>query len=336
MERSGLPAGATALVTGATGFTGSHLVRKLHAQGIHVRAIARPQSRIEQLRDVPVEWVIGQVYDPGTVEKAAANVEYIFHVAAAYREAKVSRETYRRVHVESTQLLARAARRNPRLQRFVHISTMGVHGHIEHPPADETYPFHPGDDYQVTKAEGELWFREFAMQEGLPYTVLRPCAIYGPGDRRLFKVFRMAARGILVILGRGQCLYHLIHVEDLTNVMILAATHPAALGEVFIVGNPEPIRLQDMAQIIADYYGRSLRVIRLPVGPFFVAAAVCEAVCKPLGIEPPLYRRRVAFYTKDRAFNTAKLRTRLGYQYVFSTEEGLRQTARWYREHGWL
>jgi len=336
MPSLNLPAGTTVLVTGATGFTGSCLVRKLCALGVRVRAIARPQSHIEDLQDVPIQWFRGQVFDPATVAQAAENVDYFFHLAAAYREAKVSQETYRRVHVVSTQLLAQAARRNPRFQRFIHISTVGVHGHIENPPADENYPFDPGDPYQVTKAEAELWFRRFAAETGLPHTVLRPCAIYGPGDRRLLKLFRLAAGRFFPILGRGKRLYHLIHVEDLTNIMILAATHPAALGEVFIAGNPEPIELEEMGSIIADCYGRQLRVVRLPAWPFFLAAALCEGLCRPLRIEPPLYRRRVAFYTKDRAFNTSKLRTKLGYQYIFSNEEGLRQTARWYREQGWL
>jgi nucleoside-diphosphate-sugar epimerase len=330
------PPDTPVLVTGATGFTGSLLTRKLVARGARVRAIARPGSATDALKDVPVEWFRGQVFDAETVAAAAAGVAYIFHVAAAYREAKVSDEVYRNVHVASTQRLAEAARRNPGFQRFVHVSTVGVHGHIEHPPADENYPFHPGDMYQQTKAEAERWLRDFAARHGLPHTVIRPCAIYGPGDRRLFKVFKLAAGPVFPILGRGRCLYHLVHVEDLTNVLLLAAVSPAARGEVFIAGNPEPVQLENMARLIAECYGRRLRVLRLPVWPFHAAAAVCEAVCRPLGIEPPLYRRRVDFYTKDRAFDTRKLRERLGYQCVFTNETGMRETAAWYRHAGWL
>ena len=331
-----LAPGAKVLVTGATGFTGRVLVRQLTEAGADVRAIARASSDLTPLADLPVRWVRGDVFDPAVIREAIAGVEYVFHVAALYREARHPDEQYWKVHVQSTRELARAALAQPGFRRFVHVSTIGVHGHIDHPPADENYPFHPGDVYQRTKAEAETWLRDFAPREGLPFTVVRPAAIYGPGDDRLFKVFRMAARGWFPLLGRGKCLYHLIHVEDLAAGFRLAATHPAAAGEVFICGNPEAIRLEDMGREIAAALGRKLRVLRLPVGPVFFLAGLCEAVCRPLGLEPPLYRRRVAFYTKDRAFDTRKIRERLGFTYRYTTEAGLRQTTEWYARAGWL
>ena len=257
-------------------------------------------------------------------------------MAAAYRQSGLPDEEYRRVHVESTQHLARAAAKEPGFKRFVHVSTVGVHGHIDDPPADETYRFSPGDIYQVTKAEAERWIHAFAAEHGLPYAVIRPAAIYGPGDRRLLKVFRMALKPYFVLLGHSAGLYHLIHVEDLARIMMRVAVHPAAVGEAFIAGDPEAVTLEWMGRTVADELGHRFRVLRLPSGPFFVAAAVCEAVCKPLKISPPLYRRRVAFFTKDRSFNTRKLRERLGYTYKYTPEEGFRATARWYRDHGWL
>lgn len=325
------------LVTGATGFTGAVLVRKLCGLGVKVRAIARPRSNRGPFSDLPVEWILGEVYDPATVAQAVVGVEYIFHVAAAYREAGISDGTYRKVHVESTQLLAQAALKEPGFKRFVHVSTVGVHGHIEHPPAGEEYPFSPGDVYQQTKAEAEQWIREFAPRHALPFAVIRPAAIYGPGDRRLLKIFRMAAWRLFPVLGsaRGQ-LYHLIHVDDLTEILILAAVHPAAAGEVFIGGDPAALALADIIGIIGSAYGRPARLVRIPVWPFFAAAALCEAVCRPLGWAPPIYRRRVAFFTKDRSFNTSKLRERLGYVYRRTTEGGLRETAEWYRAQGWV
>ena len=331
-----IPAGTKVLVTGATGFSGSVLVRKLCGMGLAVRAIARQSSNVEPLKDLKIEWFRGDVFDSAVVGQAAAGVAYIFHLAAAYREAGLPDEFYRKVHVESTKLLAEAAAHNAGFVRFIHVSTVGVHGHIEHPPANEEHPFHPGDIYQRTKAEAELWFRNFALERSLPHVVIRPAAIYGPGDRRLLKIFRMAIKPVFILLGHGKCLYHLIHVEDLTNAMILAATHPAAAGQVFICGNPEAVTLEQIGRIVAGAMGRKIRVIRLPAWPFLLAGDLCEARCRPFGIAPPIYRRRVAFFTKDRSFDTRKMREKLGYQVVFSNEEGLIRTARWYKENGWL
>jgi nucleoside-diphosphate-sugar epimerase len=313
------------------------LTRKLVELGCNVGAIARASSNKASLKDLPITWFEGDVFDPSVVHKATEGVEYILHVAAAYREAKISDETYTKVHIDSTKLLAQSVVRSEVFKRFVHISTVGVHGHIDDPPANEEYRFSPGDIYQRTKAEAELWVRQFAKERGLPLAVVRPAAIYGPGDRRLLKLFKMASKPFFPLFGSGQGLYHLIHVEDLTDIFITAALDPQALGEVFIAGNPESTRLQDIARIIADELGNTrLRFIRFPAWPLFLAADLCELVCKPLGIEPPLYRRRVAFFTKDRAFDTTKLQEMLKYQYTYTVDAGLRATAQWYREAGWL
>ncbi len=331
-----IPPGTRVLVTGATGFTGSLLVRKLVGAGLKVAAIARSTSRTDHLADLDICWHRGEVFDPQTISEATCGAEYIFHVAAAFREAKYPDEYYHRVHVESTRRLAQAALKNPSFRRFVHVSTMGVHGHIENPPADEESPFNPGDIYQITKAEADKWLREFAVSSRLPFTIIRPAAIFGPGDKRLLKLFKMVTWPVFPILGKGKCLYHLIHVEDLTNIIITAATHPAAQGQVFIAGNKEPIPLEDIVRIIGPVFGRIPKIARLPAEPFFLMADLCESICKPFGLEPPLYRRRVAFYTKDRAFNTTKLQRLLDYHYLFDNEAGLKNTAEWYLNKGWI
>ncbi|MFQ5486350.1 MAG: NAD-dependent epimerase/dehydratase family protein, partial [Desulfobacterales bacterium] len=203
-----IPRGTPVLVTGATGFTGSVLTKKLVESGLKVSAIARDSSNIEPFRDMDISWFRGDVFDEKTVDAATQGISYIFHVAAAYREAGISDEIYHKVHVRSTQLLAQMALTSPNFKRFVHVSTVGVHSHIENPPADENYPIKPGDIYQETKAEAELWIRDFSKKEKLPLTVVRPAAILGPGDRRLLKIFKMASKRWFPLLGFGKSLYH--------------------------------------------------------------------------------------------------------------------------------
>lgn len=329
--------GDLVLVTGATGFTGTHLVKALCAAGVKVRAIVRSTSNREALNDLPVEWVEGDVFDQQTVKRACQNVKYIFHVAAAYREAKISDEVYWNVHVKSTQLLVEYASQQTAFKRFVHISTVGVHGHIKSPPADESCAFSPGDQYQVTKVEAENWIRKFARDNDFPISVIRPAAIYGPGDRRLLKVFKLAKLPIIPVLGFGcKGLYHLIHVTDLVNFMILAADHPRALGEVYICGNENPISIKDMIALISKRLNRTPRFVRLPATPFFLLGDLCELICKPLNIEPPIYRRRVAFFTKDRWFKTDKLREHTGFKAQYTNSSGIEELTDWYREAGWL
>lgn len=336
MNATPLPEGSRALVTGGTGFTGRRLVETLLRAGHAVRVIARPSPRSAELARLGCEVVEGQVYDPETVRRACRDVEYVFHVAAAYREAGIRDDVYAKVHVESTRLLAQAALGIRGFRRFVHVSTMGVHGHIENPPANEESPYGPGDLYQSTKLEGELWIRDFAPQNGLSLAVIRPAAIYGPGDRRLLKIFRMVRWPVFPILGFGKCLYHLVHVEDLVRGLLLAAVHPRAEQQVFLCGDRESIPLEEMARVIGAAIGRRPRFARIPVTPFFLLGDVCEAVCKPLKIEPPIYRRRVAFFTKDRSFDTSKIRTFLGFENLHPNREGLAATAKWYLDNGWL
>lgn len=141
------------LVTGATGLTGQLLCRKLASSGARVRAIARDSSNISVLDDIEVEWVRGLVYDRDTLAIATKDVHYVFHVAAALNEEMNGDEDFRKVHVYSTQILAEMVVDQPQFERFLHVSTVGVHGHIEVERADENYRFSPGDAYQRTKLE---------------------------------------------------------------------------------------------------------------------------------------------------------------------------------------
>lgn len=328
--------GRTVLVTGATGFTGRVLTHKLLAAGAHVRAIARQSSNLGDLADAGVQWHRGDVFDPELAHRAADGVHYIFHLAAAFREEKSTDDDFRKVHLDSTQILAWAVAGRDDFECFVHVSTVGVHGHIEHGLADENYRFSPGDGYQRTKLEGEQWIKAFGDETGLPYTIVRPAPIFGPGDMRLLKIFRMVSKGYLLMLGRGRGMYHLVHVDDLTNTIALAGLTPGARGEALIAAGDEPISIEDMSRIIARALDRKVRTIRLPIQPFYWAADICSVVCRPFGIAPPIYRRRVDFYTKDRQFDNSKIRHCLNYEFGYDNERGIVETANWYRDQGLL
>jgi nucleoside-diphosphate-sugar epimerase len=324
------------LVTGGTGFTGKNLVGKLVGMGANVRVIARSGSSVDEEWASSVEWFRGNVYNPDVVRDAVEGVHYVFHVAACFRDAAAEEDEYGKVHVKSTQLLARAAVKQPSFRRFIHTSTIGVHGHVADPPASETAPYNPGDTYQDTKLEGELWIRDFAEREGLPLVVIRPAAIMGPSDRRLLKLFKFAKRGFFPLLDGHDTLYHLIHVEDLTDCMLLSAHHPDALGEVMICGNEEPMSVVEILSQIGDILGKKVRFIHLPSGPLFMVADAVEWISNQLGVEPILYRRRLAFFTKDRSFDTRKLRETLDFTYRYDNQSGIRDTAQGYMERGWL
>jgi nucleoside-diphosphate-sugar epimerase len=330
-------AGKSVLVTGATGFTGRLVTRKLLESGASVRAIARQSSKLGDLEGLDIEWFRGDVFDPETVGNAAKDVQYIFHLAAAFREEKPNDDVYRAIHVESTKLLAESVVGKENFECFVHVSTVGVHGHIEVDRADEEYRFAPGDGYQRTKLEAELWIREYADANNLPYSVVRPGPIFGPGDMRLLKLFRMVSKGYLLMIGKGKGIYHLVHIEDLSNIILLAGITPAARSQVMIAANDDPISIQDMAKTIAEIINvKKLRTIRLPLFPFYLASDICKIICTPLGIEPPIYRRRVDFYTKDRKFDNSKVKRLLDYEFTYDNQRGIEDTANWYMQNDLL
>lgn len=326
------------LVTGATGFTGGHLAQYLADRGDEVRAVVRPKSRARfeasllARRVVPFE---GDLTDAGSLERAMDGVSVVYHIAATYREAGQPDSAYRAINVEGTRNVLEAAKAAA-VTRVVHCSTGGVHGHIAHPPANEDAPFNPGDVYQETKLAAELLAREFATGNNLDVVVARPIGIYGPGDRRFLTMFRGLARGRFPMIGDGTPFYHLTFIDDLVEGFRLCGTVPAAKGRTYLLAGPRYTTLEQLVQMVAKELGVAPPRVHLPVWPFWTAGLLCELICVPLRIEPPLFRRRVDFYTKSRAFDTTRARKELGFNPKVDLEEGIRRTARWYRSEGLL
>ena len=328
----------TILVTGASGFTGSNLCRRLRADGHRVIGLVRATSRGADLQAMDVELRVADLADRETMREttreATRGIDVVYHVAAAYRTEHATRDEFRAVNVDATRCLLEAAAEHG-VRRFVHCSTVGVQGAIDDPPATETYRTAPGDHYQETKLAGERLALEHAGR-GLPVVVVRPVGIYGPGDTRFLKLFRGINRGRFVMIGTGEVLYHLTFIDDLVEGLVLAGTVPAAVGEVFTIGGERYTTLNQLVALIARTLDRRVPRWRVPYAPVHVAAVVCEALCRRLGVNPPLYPRRVEFFEKDRAFDIGKARRVLGYEPRVGLEEGIRRTAEWYRSNGML
>lgn len=322
-------------VTGGTGFTGSYLCKALKKKGYRVIALVRDKNKAAELESLGIEWVKGDLADPESIKDCLNDMDTVFHVAALYRQEGVAKEMFFKVNLEGTRVLLDEAI-SAGVKRFVHCSTVGVQGEIENPPATEDAPYNPGDHYQVSKLEGEKLALSYFKEGKLNGVVVRPVGIYGPGDTRFLKLFRHIYKGNFKMIGKGDVLYHLTFVEDLVEGIILAGETTEASGQIYTLGGNEYMPLNKLVQLIGQIMGKPVSKMRIPLWPVYIAALLCELICRPFGIEPPLYRRRLDFFTKDRAFDISKAKNELGYQPRVALKDGLMRTTLWYTEQGLL
>lgn len=323
-------------VTGATGFTGAHLVERLLSRGHEVIGLDNQKGlRYDELQAAGASLHLGSVADKTLVDRLAEGCDRVYHLAAAFRKVNLPKSVYWDINVGGTRNVLEAARKHG-VARVEYCSTCGVHGNIAHMPAGEDAPIAPADWYQETKWRGETVCHEF-LAEGMWISIVRPAAIYGPGDpERFLMLYKRAARGRFVMVGDGSTHYHPLYISNLIDGMELAMESDRAKGNAYLLADDHSLPIQDLVTAIGRVLGKEVRFYHLPYGPVYLAAKACEILYKPLPAEPPLFPRRLDWFVQNRSFDISAARRDLGYTPCVGLEEGLTRTAQWYKENGYL
>jgi nucleoside-diphosphate-sugar epimerase len=326
------------LITGGTGFIGSRLALRFLEGGNPVRILGQENTPAESFNrkmaaDRGAEVMVASVTDKEMLPAAVKGIDVVYHLAAAQHEVSVPDQRFRDVNVTGTANLLEASRKAG-VRRFLHGSTIGVYGSAMDGVIDEDSPVAPDNIYGRTKLEGERAVLSF--KEKLPVVIIRIPETYGPGDRRLLKLFRTIRKGVFFVIGEGGNLHHLIYIDDLIDAFSLATESPEAVGEIFVVAGKEPVTTNDMVSTVAEAVGGRIPKYHAPLSAFLLLAAGTEAVCRPLGIKPPIHRRRMDFFRKSYSFSPKKAEKVLGFHPKVGIREGFSATASWYRDAGLL
>ena len=322
-------------LTGANGFVGSHLVRALLERGHRVRALIRPQADRSRVRDLPVEWITGDLHDRDALRQGCAGVRWVIHAAAKVKAPDLA--AYRHANAAGTANLLQAALQSPSgLERFVYLSSMAAGGPATNGhPRMETDPDAPQTPYGVSKREGEILLQEQA--DRLPFTIIRAPAVYGPGDTEILGFFQAVGWHLKPVFRKPPARISLVHVSDLVEGILLATESPSAAGETFYIAESEQY---DMAAL-EDLIQASLETWAVPVWipkPLLMSiAAACEWAGKVGGFTPKLNRDKARdFLQAEWTCSVAKAEKLLGFKSRIPFARGARQTVEWYRAKGWL
>jgi nucleoside-diphosphate-sugar epimerase len=328
------------LVTGGTGFIGSHLAehgRRLGAEVVVLGLTDRPEegANVGLLRGQGVEVVSGSITDPELCRQAVRGATHVFHLAVAMREGAKSDEYFESVNLDGTRRLLEASV-SEGVRRFVSCSTIGIYGHRAPGITREDSPLAPGNIYERTKVSAERLVRELGIQRSLPYAILRPADVYGPRDHRLLKLFKGVSTGRFPFFGKGEGRRHMIYVDDVVSGFFRACERDRALGESFILAGPRACTLRELVAEVQAATGSRRYGMRLPLKPMLGVAAVVEDASRVLGVEPPIYRRRMDFFWSDSEFDTTHARQGLDWAPRVELPEGIRRTLEDYRRSGAL
>jgi len=320
-----------ALVTGASGFIGSHLVQDLIRHGWQVRVLSHNRTP-----DWPRECEVirGDITDPTSLQEPMRQVHTVFHLAAALGAAQLDRRGFARVNVDGTANLLSAAREHG-AARFIHFSSAGVLGRVEpEKTADEDTACRPQDIYDLTKLEAERLVLEEA-EDGPSVIVVRPGWVYGPGDRRTFKLIGAIARRRFLLVTRGLAWQTPVHIDDLIQGTLLCA-EKASAGSLYHLAGPETLTVREIVDTIANAAGTRVPRLTLPLFPVKVAAWKLDKSFRLFHREAPLTPGKLAFFIHPKPLSSRKAQQELGYAPLTDFRTGMARTIAWYRENEWL
>ena len=326
------------LVTGGTGFIGSRLALDAHRGGHQVVVAgqlnsAAERQRAQELADAGIGIEQGALQDLSFARRVADGCEAVIHLAAAQHEANVADRYFFDVNVNGTRTLLEASRLAG-VSRFVYGSTIGVYGEYRGQALDENTPPQPMNVYGRSKLEAEGVVGSYRDQ--LATCIVRISETYGPGDFRLLKLFRAIDGGRFFMIGSGLNRRQAIHVADLVRGLMQATVSPTAIGETFVMAGQEIMTTCEMVQSVASALGRRPPRWRAPLWPFLAAAVAMEYTLKPMGINPPLHRRRLDFFRKSFVLSSAKAHRLLNFSPTVGFAAGTVDTATWYRANRYL
>lgn len=325
-----------AFVTGGTGFVGSHLVEALLRRGfVEVRCLVRSEPKWLSGRDV--RFVRGTLHDRAVIERAVADVDYVFHVAGLTRSQTL--DPLIESNVQGTLALMRAVEHvNPNVERVVVTSSLAAVGASKQKIADEATPLRPISMYGQSKAQMEILLREQGWIDRLPIVVVRPPAVYGPRDADILQFFKAVDRGLCPVVGSGtHPEISLVHVHDLVEGMILAAERPAEPGEVFFLGSEEFYSWHAVRDAATAALGRRVVTVHVPRSVVPVVGTASEYLGRFARTYPALNREKTREILEAvKMCSVEKAMSELGFRQRVSLESGVADTIEWYRRHGML
>lgn len=324
------------LVTGASGFIGPYLVKRILSEGHFCRCLVRDPRKIELGPSDRLEIVKGDVTRPETLQGIADGIDRVLHLATLGHMSnfKVAPEMFEAVNVAGTRHILQAAL-EAGVERVVHCSSVAAMGICEDNPATEESACNPHHPYGKSKLKGEEVVRAFAAR-GLPACILRFSMVYGPGDwRDMLKLTRMAKKGLFPRVGNRPKLTPLIHVQDAVEA-VLRAVEKGKSGETYLITNARSEPFDRLREMILEGLGIRRPALFVPEKLALGLATLAESIFTRLGKVPPVSRKNIESTLADRVFSIEKARKELGFMPKVDPEEGIRETVRWYRQKGWV